>query len=114
MSDGKKSQGSEAALGWGILLCVFAALGYLVWWKLSEEMRSAVRWLRYCEMWVMSFFVDKDYEVTWQGQKVNYHELMEMAHRIPADRIDGNLISALSTVMTSPGFTGPTPSGVPV
>lgn len=98
MSDGKKSATYESALGWGILLCVFAGLGYLIWWYSKEEIRSAVRWLRYGEMWIMSWIVSDDYTVNWQGQPVKYKELMELSASIPADRIDSNLISALSVV----------------
>jgi intracellular multiplication protein IcmP len=102
MSDQKKSATYESALGWGILLCVFAALGYLIWWYFKIEIRSGIRWLRYGEMWVMSWFVGDDYEVMWKGQPVNYSELMNMAARIPADRIDGKLIDALSIVGLAP------------
>ncbi len=101
MSD-KKSATYESAMGWGILLAVFAALGYLVWYYFKIEIRSGIRWLRYGEMWIMSWFVGDDYEVNWKGQPVNYTELMDMAAKIPADRIDANLLGALSIVGLTP------------
>lgn len=101
MSD-KKSAGADAALGWGILLCVFAAIGYLVWWHFKEEIRNVIRWLRYVEMWLMSFFVDPDYTVKWKGDTVNYHELMKMAQAVPTKQVDAELLSALSTVGLQP------------
>ncbi|PZQ46639.1 MAG: type IV secretion system protein [Micavibrio aeruginosavorus] len=102
MSDGKRSTGSEVALGWGILLCVFAALAYLIWWKMAEEIRSTIRWIRYGEMWLMSFFVSDDYTVNWRGEPTNYKALMNIAKGVPADRIDSDLLSALSTVSMQP------------
>lgn len=102
MADQKKAATYESALGWGILLCVFAALAYLVWWLFKVQIKSGVRWLRYGEMWIASWFVDDDYTVTWGGQPVNYKELMEVASRIPAERIDSNFLSAISIVGLHP------------
>lgn len=90
------------AVGWGILLCVFAALGYLIWYHQKVEIRSIIRWVRYAEMWVMSWFVDKDYTVNWRGQPVNYHAAMEQARMLPADKLDNQFISILSTVALEP------------
>lgn len=101
MSD-KKSGVSEAAVGWGILACVFAAIGYLIWWHFHEQIRSIIRWIRYGEMWIMSWFVDSDYTVDWEGQPVNYRMLMQMAHDLPADRITNEFLGVLSTVTLAP------------
>lgn len=102
MADAKKSATYESALGWGILLCVFAGLAWLVWFYFKVEIRSGIRWIRYGEMWLMSWFVPDDYAVMWKGQPINYKEFMDMAAKIPAKRIDGQLISALSTVGLAP------------
>lgn len=103
MSD-KKSGTSEAAVGWAILVCVFAAIGYLIWWNFKEEIRSLIRWIRYGEMWLMSWFVSSDYTVDWQGQQINYDQMMKAAKDIPSDRIDAEFLSALSTVAMHPYF----------
>jgi len=101
MSD-KKSGASEAALGWGILLCVFAALGYLVWWNFSDQIRNVVRWLRYGEMWLASLFLPSDYTVEWNGQNVNYEELMNAVRTAPPETVDGTFMSLVSTVTFAP------------
>lgn len=101
MSD-KKSGISDAAVGWAILGCVFAAVGYLIWWHFKEQIRSIIRWLRYGEMWLMSWFVGPNYTVEWEGQTVNYHQMMKTAKDIPADRLDNEFLSALSTVAMHP------------
>jgi len=101
MSD-KKSAGSEVALGWGILLCVFAAIAYLIWWNFKVEIRSLIRWLRYGEMWVVSLFTESNYTVDWKGDPVNYEALMKMAHDMPAKQIDNEFLGALSSVGLHP------------
>ncbi len=80
------------------MLCVFAALGYLVWWFFDEQIKSAIRWLRYVEMAVISPFLGKNFSVDWQEQPVNYRDLMNAAKNVPAENIDGVFLGALSTV----------------
>ena len=101
MSD-KKGAGSELIMGWAIMAFVIAGLCYLIWSNFKEPIRSAIRWIRYSEMWVMSWFLNKDYTVMWDGQPVNYHNLMQLARDIPSDRLDGQFISVLSTVALHP------------
>ncbi len=104
----QKSTGSEVALGWGILLCVMAALGYLIWYHNHVAIRSLIRWVRYGEMWLMSWFVDDDYTVMWfdpsRGQyvPVNYIETMETAGRIPPQNIDNAFLGTLSGIAMQP------------
>ncbi len=101
MSD-KKGGASDALMGWGILACVFGAIGYLVWWHFDAHIRSAIRWIRYGEMWVASWFVGSDYTVTWRDQQVKFDDVMAIASRMPADKIDGDFLSLLSTVTMTP------------
>ena len=101
MSD-KKSQTYDMAMGWGILLCVFAALAALIWYHNKTEIQNAIRWLRYLEMQVTQVFIRDDYEVMWDGQPVNHLALMKMAGEIDADRITPEFLSALATVTMEP------------
>lgn len=101
MSD-KKTGISDAAVGWGILACVFAAIGYLIWWHFHEQIRGIIRWIRYGEMWLMSWFVNSDYTVNWEGQSINYRQLMNLARDIPEDRITNEFLGMLSTVTLAP------------
>jgi hypothetical protein len=98
----QKSGISESAVGWGILACVFGAIGYLVWWHFHEQIRSMIRWVRYGEMWIMSFFVSPTYTVEWQGQPVSYDQMMTLARDIPSEKINAEFLSVLSTVAMAP------------
>ncbi len=101
MSD-KKSQTYDMAMGWGILLCVFAALGALIWYHNKTEIQNGIRWLRYIEMQIAQLFLSDDYEVMWDGQAVNHASLMKMAGEIDADRLSPEFLSALTTVALQP------------
>lgn len=98
----KNSGASEMAMGWGILLAVFGAIAYLVWWKFSEQITSFIRWLRYGEMWLISLFMPDDYEVTINGTPFSYKSVMEEATKIPADKVDGDFLALMSYVAMAP------------
>lgn len=97
-----KSGASDAALGWGIMLCIFAALGYLVWTIFHEQIRSIIRWLRVGEMSVASIFLGDNYTVEWSGQDVNYHQMLAAAKEVPAEQIDNTMLGALSLIGLQP------------
>jgi len=102
MSDGKQNGASDAAVGWGILGVIFAALAYLVWWLAGEEIRGALRWVRFGEMWLISHFIGENYMVPWQNQEVNFKEWLRAIPDIPASRIDGEMLSVMSALALYP------------
>lgn len=101
MSD-QKHGASEAALGWGILAIIFGALAYMVWHFFSVPILNAVRWLRYGEMWITAQFVDRDYTFPWRGQDVPFFDTLKLARDMPAERIDGEFMSLISTAALLP------------
>ena len=40
------------------MLCVLAGLAWLFWYFQAEEVRNIVRWIRWSEMWVISWFIE--------------------------------------------------------
>jgi intracellular multiplication protein IcmP len=97
-----KTGASEAALGWGILAVVFGALFYLIWWYFSTEIKSGIRWIRYGEMWIVSLFVSDDFTVNWKGQDIDFDSAMKMAREMPAEQINADFLSLISTVAMTP------------
>lgn len=101
MSD-KKAGGTEAAMGWGILLAVLAALCWLVWYHFNQEFRDGIRWIRWGEMWLISHFVDDSYSVMVKNSPVNFKELMQLAHDIPSKDLTNEFIGILSAAAMRP------------
>ncbi len=62
MNSGQQANNTlyENGIGWGIMMVVFAALIWLFWLFFDVEVRDLVRWIRYGEMWLISFFVDHE------------------------------------------------------
>ena len=67
----------EGGIGWTLMLIVIFALGYVFWLFFQEEIRDAVRWIRYTEMWLISWFVDDDYVVEFRGQEYRFYSVFE-------------------------------------
>ncbi len=77
-------------MGWGILFFVALGMFWLYWHYFEYETKGLFRWLRWSEMWLVSWFVDDDYTIVWQGQRINFKDLMDaMADRTPRE-LDGS------------------------
>lgn len=101
MADNKHGA-ADAAIGWGILGLIFAVLGYLIWRFFSVEILNALRWLRYAEMHVTALIVGQNYTIEWRGQEVAFFDVMKLAREMPADQINGEFISLISTAALLP------------
>ncbi len=86
MSSGQQTDGGlyESGIGWSIMLAVVAVLVWLFWYYQAEEVRNIVRWIRYGEMWALSWFIElgnmiglngkEGYKVPFQGQLVSWKQ----------------------------------------
>lgn len=101
MSD-KQQGSSELMTGVGILAIIFGGLAYLIWFFLSTEIMNTVRWIRYAEMWLISLFVGQDFSFTWRDQQVPFFDTLRLAREMPAEKIDGDFISLISTAALLP------------
>lgn len=64
MADGQPEGSHDNAIGWFILGIVAVALLWLVWFFFQDQIKDGVRWLRWGQMWVLSFIYGDDYTVT--------------------------------------------------
>lgn len=88
MSDGNADNSLHSnAIGWAILLVVFAALAWLFWYFNDAQVRSLIRWIRYGEMWLISFFVDEDFTVPFNGQLMNWQAGFETTPNYRAEEL---------------------------
>ena len=74
MSGGQQAENTlhENAIGWAILLVVIGVLVWIFWYYYDVEVRNLVRWIRYSEIWLISWFVGDDYTVFFRGQEVSF------------------------------------------
>lgn len=102
MADQKPQTGSENAVGWFILGGVFIALFALFWYFNEFKVKSAVRWVRWGEMWALSWVLDEDYAITWNGQSVHFDTWLEGIPKIPANKLDDGTMAVIGALAMAP------------
>ncbi len=102
MADQKANTGSENAVGWFILGCVFVALFALFWYYNEFKVKSAIRWVRWSEMWVWSLVLDEDYTVTYKGMPVHYDTWLDAIPLIPEKELNDETMAVIATLAMAP------------
>jgi intracellular multiplication protein IcmP len=92
----------ENAIGWGILLVVLAVLIWLFWYYFHTEVRDLVRWIRYGEMWLISWFVGDDYRVFYDGNMIRWQEGYTLTPRFAAEEMNFNHLSLFAALAMQP------------
>jgi len=92
----------EAAIGWGIILAIAAVLIWLIWYFYHVEIRDALRWFRYGQMYLLSFFINESYMVTINGSKVNFMEWFEYIPKYPAEKLQREHMSVFTHMVMQP------------
>lgn len=99
MAGGQQAENTlhENAVGWAILLVVVGVLLWLFWYFKAEEVRNVVRWIRYGEMWLISWvlelgrmvgLVEGAHMFNYQGQARNWDELFAYAPTLGKDELE--------------------------
>ncbi len=78
----------ENAVGWAIMLVVLSVIAWLFWVYFDTEVRNLIRWIRYGEMWVVSWFVDNDYAVLLSGKETNWQAGYETTPKWDAEQLN--------------------------
>ncbi len=91
------------------MLVILALLVYLFWYYHATEVRSIVRWIRYGEMWLMSWFLGPNFTVNFNGEKVSWWQGFELAPRFRNEELKYQHLSyfvALAMQPLRPVFVG--------
>ena len=103
MADGQSANTlHENSIGWIILLAVLAVLLYIFWYFFHAEIRDAVRWVRYSEMWLISWFVSDDYTIIHNGREVLWEKGFEDTPRWQAVQLTDAHLSYFSSLAMQP------------
>ena len=73
---GQKGEGTlyEGGIGWAIMLVILFVLVWIFWHFFQEEIRDMVRWIRYAEMWLVSWFLPSDYEFSYRDYSLPFFD----------------------------------------
>lgn len=84
MAGGQQSSDTlhDGAIGWAIMLVIFAVLIWIFWYFFQEEVRQMVVWIRYAELSVISWFLGDDYTVFWKNKDQSFIKNLENVDKI--------------------------------
>ena len=74
MAEDKPGSNYDLTIGWVFILGVLAGLCWLLWYFFHTDIRDAIRWWRYAQMWMMHWVMPSDFTVVFNGQNVLWHE----------------------------------------
>ena len=95
-------KGSDNAAGWFILGIIFFIIMSLVWYFFQYDVRSVVRYLRFGEMWLVSWFLDDNYSVPWGEGQLLHSQWVEVAPELQKGDISADVSSQIATVALYP------------
>ena len=112
MADGKDGDGLyEGMIGWGIMLVVFGVLAWLFWYYFDTEIRNAVRWVRYAQMWVVSLFIelgsmiglgDGEYQVYLNGKYYSWRDGFNATSKFSANEMQYQHMAYIGALAMQP------------
>lgn len=57
------------------MLVIFAVILWIIWYYFHADIRNLIRWIRYAEMSVISWFVGDDFTVMHEGLELPFHAI---------------------------------------
>jgi intracellular multiplication protein IcmP len=64
----------EGGIGWSLMAIILFVLVWIFWHFFQEEIRDMVRWIRYAEMWVISWVLPEDYTFTFRDKELSFFD----------------------------------------
>lgn len=91
----------DNAIAYFFIGLVLLGVIWLIWHFQHAEIRNLVRWIRYGEMWLMHWFIPDTYQISFNGQSINWQE----GFKTTSDWTKGQLTNqhlSLFTALTMP------------
>ncbi|MCB1557156.1 MAG: type IV secretion system protein [Alphaproteobacteria bacterium] len=98
--EGKTSH--DRALGMGIIGAVLFGVFLIMWNLYGDAIKSAFRFFRWSEIWLLSFILPGDYTVETNGFRVSYEEGVKMIPEIPKENLNTEIMNAISLLAMHP------------
>lgn len=89
-------------MGWIILAVVFIAIFALFWYFNEYTVKDIGRWIRWGEMWVVSWVLGDDYTVRWKDYDVNFDQWLAGIPEIPKKELDDDTMAVIATLAMKP------------
>ncbi len=89
MAQGQQSSDTlyDNSIGWALMIAIFAILIWLFWVFFDTEVRELVRWIRYGEMWLVSWFLPEDYTFFYGNRDRSFFIHFDGSRNIPLNGV---------------------------
>lgn len=95
-------KGSDNAAGWFILAVIAMILFAIFWYFFQYDVRSAVRWIRFGEMWLVSHIVGDNYAVPWGSGELLHSQWVEVTPDLQKGDLSGDVSGQIAAVALYP------------
>jgi intracellular multiplication protein IcmP len=102
LAEQKSNTGTENFVGWLMLLVVFGCLFMLFWYYNEYNVKSGIRWIRWSEMWILSWILSDNYTVHWGGYNINFRQWLDAIPNIPKERLDNQTMAVIAALAMAP------------
>ncbi len=99
----QKNTAHDNAIGWAILLVVLLCVFILFWYLKGDSIKDGIRWLRFGQLWLASWFIDtKEYSVPWGLETIKFSIWYDAIPKIPKEKLSSQVMDQISTLAMYP------------
>lgn len=105
MSNGQQQSGDtlyENGIGWALMLGILGFLLWVFWFFYAVEIREMVRWIRYGEAWLVSWFLGSEYKILFEGKEYGFHASLDAVPDYPKEKLKFQHLALFSALAMQP------------
>ncbi len=87
----------DNGIGWFILLVLAMCIMWLIWYQFEYEIKSVIRYIRWSEMWLVSWFVSPDYTIPYGNKDINFYNLVDETYNLNYKALDDTAMALINT-----------------
>lgn len=88
----------DNAIAYFFIGLVLLGIIWLIWYFRDAEIRDAVRWIRYSEMWLLNFIMPAGQEISFNGQTLEWQEGFRTTAEWDKEQLTNGHLSLFSTL----------------
>lgn len=104
MNNGQQASDTlhDNGIGWALMLIVFAVLLWVFWFFYAVEVREMVRWIRYSEAWVSSWFLSSDHQIFFKGGNYSFHDSLDAVPEYAKEKLKYEHLALFNALAMQP------------
>ncbi len=92
MSGQENVTATDNAIAWFFLSLVILGLSILIWYYQQDNIRNAIRYVRFLELWILHWFVDAKQILVINKREYTFGEIYQVILEIPKTKLNSELM----------------------